>query len=160
MPIQNEVLKMLASGTIAAGLYSRSPAGQLKGEIRQAKLKYKNEAEHGQMINEQALGEKEDAVATPLFEQVGKQAYAASEDYYDLAQRAKGSKQTQLLAKSYEAADRAAGYAWALSEQQRTLLAARAAVMGEEQYSDIRAMINSSVDLNKPKEKPKAEEKK
>ena len=32
--------------------------------------------------------------------------------------------------------------------------------MGEEQYSDIRAMINSGVDLNKPKEKPKAEEKK
>ena len=160
MPIQNEVLKMLASGTVAAGLYSRSPAGQLKSEIRQAELKYKNEADHVQAINEQALGEKEDAVATPLFDQVGKQAYAASEDYYNLAQRTKGSKQAKLLAKSYEAADRAAGYAWALSEQQRTLLAARAAVMGEEQYSNIRSMINSSVDLNKPKKKPKAEEKK
>ena len=160
MPIQNEVLKMLASGTIAAGLYSRSPAGQLKREIRQAKLKYKNEAEHSEQLQEQAIEEKEDAVADSLFEQVGKQAYAASEDYYNLAQRAKGSTQAKLLAKSYEAADRAAGYAWALSEQQRTLLAARAAVMGEEQYGDIRAMINSTVDLNKPKKKPEAEEKK
>ena len=160
MPIQNEVLKMLASGTVAAGLYSRSPAGQLKGEIKQTELKYKNEFDHAQAINEQALGEKEHAVATPLFEQVGKQAYAASEDYYNLAQRTKGSKQAQLLAKSYEAADRAAGYAWALSEQQRTLLAARAAVMGEEQYSDIRSMINSSMDWDKHKKKPEAEEKK
>lgn len=160
MPIQNEVLKMLASGTIAAGLYSRSPAGQLKREIRQAKLKYKNEAEHSEQLQEQAIEEKEDAVADSLFEQVGKQAYAASEDYYNLAQRAKGSTQAKLLAKSYEAADRAAGYAWALSEQQRTLLAARAAVMGEEQYGDIRAMINSSVDFYEPKGKPKAEEKK
>ena len=41
MPIQNEVLKMLASGTVAAGLYSRSPAGQLKEEIKQAELKCK-----------------------------------------------------------------------------------------------------------------------
>lgn len=160
MPIQNEVLKMLASGTVAAGLYSRSPAGQLKSEIQQAELKYKNEYNHAQAINEQALGEKEKEVADPLFEQVGRQAYAASEDYYNLAQKTKGSKQAQLLAKSYEAADRAAGYAWALSEQQRTLLAARAAVMGKEQYSDIRTMMNSSMDQNKPKKKPKAEEKK
>ena len=160
MPIQNEVLKMLASGTIAAGLYSRSPAGQLKREIRQTELKYKDAAEHSGELQEQASLETDEQAQTALFSQVAKQDYAASEDYYNLAQRAKGSKQTQLLAKSYEAADRAAGYAWALSEQQRTLLAARAAVMGEEQYSDIRAMINSSVDLNKPKEKPKAEEKK
>ena len=157
MPIQNEVLKMLASGTVAAGLYSRSPAGQLKSEIQQAELKYKNEADHAQAINEQALGEKEDAVATPLFEQVGKQAYAASEDYYNLAQRTKGSKQDQLLAKSYEAAQRAAGSAEFLSKQQKQLLLSRAAAMGQEQYSDIRSYTVADKVVKK---KPKAEEKK
>ena len=146
MPIQNEVLKMLASGTVAAGLYSRSPAGQLKGEIRQAELKYKNEADHSAQLQEQASLEPDKKTSNALFRQSTQQAYAASEDYYNLAQRTKGSKQAQLLAKSYEAADRAAGYAWALSEQQRTLLAARAAVMGEKQYSDIRSTINSSMD--------------
>ena len=157
MPIQNEVLKMLASGTVAAGLYSRSPAGQLKGEIKQAELKYKNEADHAQVINEQALGEKEDAIANPLFEQVGKQAYAASEDYYNLAQRTKGSKQAQLLAKSHEAAQRAAGSADFLGEQRQNLLLARAAAMGQEEYKDIRSYMVADTAMKK---KPEAEEKK
>ena len=157
MPIQNEVLKMLASGTIAAGLYSRSPAGQLKREIRQAELKYKDEAEHSGELQEQASLETDEQAQTALFSQSAKQDYAASEDYYNLAQRTKGSKQAQLLAKSHEAAQRAAGSADFLGEQRQNLLLARAAAMGQKEYKDIRSYMVADVVL---KEKPKAEEKK
>lgn len=157
MPIQNEVLKMLASGTIAAGLYSRSPAGQLKSEIRQTELKYKNESEHCGKLQEQASFEPNKQASTSLFRQSAIQAYAASEDYYNLAQKTKGSKQAQLLAKSHEAAQRAATLADLLGKQRQTLLLARAAAMGEKEYKDIRScMIADTV----VKKKPKAEEKK
>lgn len=157
MPIQNEVLKMLASGTIAAGLYSRSPAGQLKREIRQTELKYKDAAEHSGELQEQASLETDEQAQTALFSQVAKQDYAASEDYYNLAQRAKGSTQAQLLAKSHDAAERAASLADFLDQQRQNLLFARAAAMGEKEYKDIRNYMVADVVLKK---KPKAEEKK
>lgn len=157
MPIQNEVLKMLASGTVAAGLYSRSPAGQLKSEIKQAELKYKNEAEHSEQIQEQASLEPNKQAREALFRQSTEQAYAASEDYYNLAQKTKGSKQDQLLAKSQEAAQRAAGSAEFLSKQQKQLLLARAAAMGQKEYADIRSYAVADKVMKK---KPKAEEKK
>ena len=157
MPIQNEVLKMLASGTVAAGLYSRSPAGQLKSEIQQAELKYKNEADHSAQLQEQASLEPDKKTRNALFRQSTQQAYTASEDYYNLAQRTKGSKQDQLLAKSYEAAQRAAGSADYLSKQQKQLLLSRAAVMGQEEYADIRSYTVADKVVKK---KPEAEEKK
>ena len=157
MPIQNEVLKMLASGTVAAGLYSRSPAGQLKGEIKQAELKYKNESDHSAQLQEQASFEPDEQARTSLFRQSAKQAYAASEDYYNLAQRTKGSKQAQLLAKSHEAAQRAAGSADFLDEQRQNLLLARAAAMGQEEYKEIRSYMVADTAMKK---KPEAEEKK
>lgn len=157
MPIQNEVLKMLASGTVAAGLYSRSPAGQLKGEIRQAEQKYKNEADHNAQLQEQASLEPDKKTRNALFRQSTQQAYAASEDYYNLAQRTKGSKQAQLLAKSHEAAQRAAGSADFLDKQKQNLLLARAAAMGQEEYKDIRSYMVADTVMKK---KPKTEEKK
>ena len=157
MPIQNEVLKMLASGTVAAGLYSRSPAGQLKGEIKQAELKYKNEADHSAQLQEQASLEPDKKTRNALFRQSTQQAYAASEDYYNLAQRINGSKQAQLLAKSHEAAQRAAGSAEFLSKQQKQLLLSRAAAMGQEEYADIRSYTVADKVVKK---KPEAEEKK
>ena len=157
MPIQNEVLKMLASGTVAAGLYSRSPAGQLKSEIKQAELKYKNEAEHSAQLQDQASLEPDEQAQTSLFRQGAKQAYAASEDYYNLAQKTSGSKQAKYLAKSYEAAQRAASTADFLDEQQKQLLLARAAVMGQKEYQDIRSYMVADTAMKK---KPEAEEKK
>ena len=157
MPIQNEVLKMLACGTVAAGLYSRSPAGQLRGEIKQAKRQYKTEAEHSAQIQEQASLETDEPTKTALFRQSAKQAYAASEDYYNLAQKAHGSTQAKLLAKSHEAAQRAAGSAEFLGEQRRNLLLARAAAMGQKEYEDIRGYAVADTVMKK---KPKAEEEK
>lgn len=147
MPIQNEVLKMLASGTVAAGLYSRSPAGQLRGEIKQANQLYKTEPEHSGQIQEQAAAADEQAESDILFARSAEQAYAASETYYNLAQKASGSTQTKLLAKSHEAADRAATTADYLTKQQNSLMLARAAVMGEKQYRDIRGEVYSGGEL-------------
>lgn len=157
MPIQNEVLKMLASGTVAAGLYSRSPAGQLHSEIKQAEQQYKTEAEHSAQLQEQASLETNPKVAKGLFKQSAHQAYAASEDYYNLAQKAPSSKQAKLLAKSHEAAQRAAGSAEFLGQQRRNLLLARAAAMGQKEYADIRGYAVADTPMKK---KPKAEEKK
>ena len=157
MPIQNEVLKILTSGTVAAGLYSRSPAGQLKGEIRQAERQYKNEAEQSGQIQEQAAFETHEPTADALFRQSAEQAYAASEDYYNLAQKARGLTRARLLAKSHEAAQRAAGTSDFLGEQQNNLLLARAAVMGEKEYKDIRASTVADTVIEM---KPKAEEEK
>lgn len=157
MPIQNEVLKMLASGTVAAGLYSRSPAAQLRKEERAVTSLYKTEPEHSGQIQEQAAAADTQYESDKLFAQSAKQSYAASEDYYNLAQKTSGSKQAKYLAKSYEAAQRAASTVEFLDDQQKQLLLARAAVMGPKEYQEISDyMVEDKV----VKKKPKAEEKK
>ena len=173
MPIQNEVLNILQAGRAAVGLYKLSPAAKLEAEFKKeeagVKSMFANEAEHSARLQEQAAAEESSTAANRLFAQSGEQSYAASEAYYNLAQRASGSKQIQLLAKSQEAAERAAGTAELLSKQQNMLMLARAAVMGDKQYADIRSYVfegdkllgyNERTGPRTPREKPKAEEKK